>query len=142
MKFCPQCKCAKKKDEFNVRVKGKPTLASWCKVCTREDNRLRSKLYRTNMLGENIFRGLYQWSCHLWSKYRIRLDDWQEIYEAQAGVCALRGCTFRSTRVMHYDHDHVTGRFRGILCAGCNTNLGVYESYVTDSRVANYLKRS
>ena len=25
------------------------------------------------------------------------------------------------------DHDHKTGLYRGILCAGCNTGLGVYE---------------
>lgn len=36
-------------------------------------------------------------------------------------VCAL--CPRRTNLV--YDHDHVTLRFRGVLCASCNKALGV-----------------
>ena len=29
----------------------------------------------------------------------------------------------------HVDHDHKTGKIRGILCTGCNTRLGWFEQY-------------
>lgn len=36
----------------------------------------------------------------------------------ECGICGDRGCK------LVVDHDHVTGKFRGILCATCNTALG------------------
>ena len=40
----------------------------------------------------------------------------------QAGRCAL--CA-RELRHPHVDHDHESGRVRGVLCSACNTALGV-----------------
>ena len=37
------------------------------------------------------------------------------------------------------DHDHKTGKYRGILCIPCNNGLGVYELY--KDRFENYLNR-
>ena len=35
----------------------------------------------------------------------------------QGGECAIRGCKRRpKTRKFHIDHDHLTGRVRGLLC--------------------------
>lgn len=40
----------------------------------------------------------------------------------QGGVCAACG-TAEATQV---DHDHVTGRVRGILCLHCNAGMGAF----------------
>jgi Recombination endonuclease VII len=40
----------------------------------------------------------------------------------QGGVCAICGATPK-TRRLHIDHDHKTGRVRGLLCHRCNGNL-------------------
>ncbi|MDA4130149.1 MAG: endonuclease VII domain-containing protein [Thaumarchaeota archaeon] len=40
------------------------------------------------------------------------------------------------------DHDHVSGKFRGILCYGCNTALGYARDSVTRlNLLSEYLRR-
>lgn len=44
------------------------------------------------------------------------------------GTCEICGHTeTRRPQLMQRDHDHRTGRFRGLLCASCNTRLGWLE---------------
>jgi hypothetical protein len=57
----------------------------------------------------------------------------------QGNACALCG----QGKPEHVDHDHVSGRVRGILCFGCNRALG----YVADDpirlhRLADYLEQA
>lgn len=41
----------------------------------------------------------------------------------------------------HLDHDHATGKFRGVLCGGCNWALGnVRDSSSTLRALADYLE--
>ena len=49
----------------------------------------------------------------------LGVDDstYHAMLHAQAGVCAVDGCTRTpKTRRFHVDHDHSTGRVRGLLC--------------------------
>lgn len=42
----------------------------------------------------------------------------------------------------HLDHNHINGKFRGILCSGCNVGLGMMkESIANLSSAIDYLKR-
>lgn len=60
------------------------------------------------------------------------------LFEAQAGRC---GCCARplpsvGARGTHVDHDHTTGRLRGILCRHCNIGLGQFADDAARIRVA------
>jgi hypothetical protein len=43
------------------------------------------------------------------------------------------------TRRLHIDHDHKTGRIRGLLCFRCNRNLPTYATPEWLRKAADYL---
>ena len=53
---------------------------------------------------------------------------YQELMEEQKGVCAIcgNGQTSRRSPRLYIDHDHDTDEIRGLLCANCNSGLGMY----------------
>ena len=51
-------------------------------------------------------------------------DYFQKILKKQKGKCAI--CKVEMTRPCA-DHDHKTGKFRGILCMTCNTAFAAFE---------------
>lgn len=59
---------------------------------------------------------------------------------AQDGHCALCPSTPK-TRRLHVDHDHATGRVRGLLCHRCNRFLPTWMKPAWLLRAAEYLNR-
>jgi hypothetical protein len=54
--------------------------------------------------------------------YGLTLEQYDALLAAQGGVCAI--CCKPSTIRLAVDHDHLTGRLRGLLCFRCNAGLG------------------
>lgn len=63
------------------------------------------------------------------AKYGLTVEDYELLLEAQDHRCAGCGKRFSIARPAHIDHDHVTGRVRGLLCSPCNVLIG----YLHDS---------
>jgi hypothetical protein len=58
-------------------------------------------------------------------QYGISKKQFTELLEFQGGGCAICAKPIEKLRRrMNIDHDHKTGKVRGILCSGCNTGLG------------------
>lgn len=57
-------------------------------------------------------------------RYGISPEDFQGMLEAQAGLCAICCEPMRPGRWTHVDHNHETGRVRGLLCHSCNLGIG------------------
>ncbi len=73
----------------------------------------------------------------LWSRYRLRVADYDSMLEAQNGVCAL--CERRKATTV--DHDHETGKVRSLLCNACNSALGkLYDDPVLLRKAARYVE--
>lgn len=63
------------------------------------------------------------------AKYGLTEEQFRRMYLDQKGLCAI--CPKRmSGRDCHIDHDHVTGKVRGLLCSSCNTGLGFFKDSV------------
>jgi len=69
--------------------------------------------------------------------YGINYAEFQRLLDLQKGVCAIcgEGETVRNRggdiRPLSIDHDHVTGKIRGLLCANCNVALGLLGDSIT-----------
>ena len=85
---------------------------------------------------------------HLARKFKITVEQYNAMLEAQNGVCKICGFSCgakrRGTRKMmslSVDHDHSTGKVRGLLCNSCNVGLGRFKDNINSlERAVAYLK--
>jgi hypothetical protein len=70
-----------------------------------------------------------QWRDHIKREFGITPKQYEEIMRWQLNVCAICGYTERCAGRdrLAVDHDHATGRIRGLLCTNCNRILGLAE---------------
>jgi hypothetical protein len=84
-------------------------------------------------------------SARLNRNYKITLADYEKLLTKQRGRCAIcgtktPGCGWTSFPV---DHDHETGKVRGLLCQSCNKGLGNFKDDIQNLRRAiDYLEDS
>lgn len=57
--------------------------------------------------------------------YGIDSKQYKNALTAQDGVCAVCG-EASNDRPLSVDHDHTTGRARGLLCTCCNVGVGMF----------------
>ena len=70
-----------------------------------------------------------------WTDHRLRTDfgmtqeEWMALFNKQGNKCAICSATTPGRKDNHWclDHDHITGKSRGILCNGCNMGLGNFK---------------
>ncbi len=58
--------------------------------------------------------------------YGLAPGEYRRLYEAQGGRCAILNCRATGTgrRKLAVDHDHGTGKVRGLLCSTHNQMIG------------------
>lgn len=77
----------------------------------------------------------------LQAKYGLSPMARDALLEKQGGVCAVCGTARWNGSGPHVDHDHATGKVRGILCSTCNTALGMIKDDPGIARaMADYLE--
>jgi len=122
------CKCNKDKPltEFNKNSKGKFGLHSRCKSCS-------------SIQGKEIYKRLGK-NNYLNSTYGISEQDLIQMHKDQNGKCVICyipiNISERTKRSACVDHDHVTGKVRGLLCTHCNKGLGMFKDNVENLRFA------
>lgn len=84
---------------------------------------------------------------NLLKAHGITLDDYKNMVQEQNGVCAI--CKNPETVAiggkmlsLSVDHDHETGKVRGLLCTKCNRGLGMFCDDLSNLESATtYLRR-
>jgi hypothetical protein len=115
MKRCTRCRDEKPLAEFYRQKTTKDGRGSWCKVCQNQNVKewRAANHVQTDSDRDRAYR----------HKYKLSVVEYEELLAAQGGVCAI--CSIPpGKRRLHVDHDHATGKVRGILCNSCNTGLG------------------
>lgn len=83
--------------------------------------------YRASYLPQTNLMVTDDWpSTGTLAKYRMSLATFKAMYVMQDGRCAICD-TFKEPLSLCVDHNHVTGKVRGLLCNGCNTGLGFFK---------------
>lgn len=102
-----------------------------CETCTGI-NRARNKLPQ-NIECQRRF--------HLKDRYGITMERFDEMRTRQRGGCAICGAAPAPPYVnLQVDHDHRTGRVRGLLCHRCNKAIGLLgDTSEALTRAAQYL---
>lgn len=62
-------------------------------------------------------------------KYGISQEQYAEFLCAQDNKCGICMSEFGDS-YRYVDHDHTTGKVRGLLCMNCNTGLGHFKDNV------------
>jgi len=72
----------------------------------------------------------------IWRRYRLTVQDVAIMYDRQAGRCL---CGELLGKKWDIDHDHDTGRIRGLLHRHCNLGLLAWVERVGLDRLTTYL---
>lgn len=75
-------------------------------------------------------------------RYGLQAHDYAAMVARQGGHCACCGGD-PGPRGLFVDHNHATGAVRGLLCACCNTGIGMFkESTERLALAAAYIRRT
>ena len=140
LKICGSCEIEKDFTEFYLKNRNEhnmlASVSSDCKVCVRR-KRSNYVKHRPDKCSESDRKQ------HL-KKYNLTPEGYNALFEKQSGACI--GCERHQVefdRKLSVDHDHVSGRVRGLLCVTCNLILGYAKDdpYVLNNLI-DYLVRN
>lgn len=124
-KLCQRCGQVKPRAQFN-RNRGREQ--SHCIPCRKE--------YRKEWRQRHPDRAHRGDRRSNLGRYKLKIADWEAMFEAQGRACAICRSTETRGSNWHTDHSHATGEVRGILCHDCNLALGYYEKTILPNLAA------
>lgn len=128
-RLCKKCDTEKPESNFYGRKDGYRRFT--CKPCSNLQSRKSpsamdplirngySRRYRSKEGAQDKRR-----DARLRKEYGISLEEYNRVLVKQGGVCAIckTSCS-RGTNLV-VDHDHTSGKVRGLLCRLCNLAIG------------------
>ena len=151
VKTCNKCQISKPLSEFSKNKLRKDGHNSNCKLCHKDyvakhyqENKSKYLEKADNWKNKNpekrrkISTG---WMRRVSGNY-VTEAQFNEMLTAQNSCCLICEKKFLTTRDTHVDHDHITGKIRGLLCSSCNKGLGFFKDSVKSLELAiQYIKK-
>lgn len=123
MKYCKKCDKDKPLTEFTRNSRAKSGLTSYCKQCNQ----------------------ILDFNKRLKGCYKLSSLDYENLMYSQDNRCAICGEYWKpdkQSRRLSIDHNHETGKIRGLLCRNCNTGIGMLKDNIqTIQNALDYLKK-
>lgn len=149
-KQCPACNRVLDVSNFGKSTARRDGLLTYCRECANakarayratKEGREKRKEYHTQWRKDNPeYKIQYRSNearrvklniASVVSNRKISEEGIADLLLLQQGCCKICGIDFGTLkRQYNVDHDHKTGRIRGLLCPECNTKLGTYEKWV------------
>ncbi len=133
MKLCVRCNTERPFTDFSKDKNRKDGYYVYCKICMRVWSReFRLKNPRSSKHSEIKY------------KYGISLEEYNLKLISQGNCCAICGTDKPGGghENLYVDHDHNTGKVRGLLCRSCNLMLGyAFDKIDTLESGIAYIKR-
>jgi hypothetical protein len=125
-----ECKaCRYNRRKLNIE-KSRQYAREYCKQHRVEISNKQSERYKALTLEEKHAQRQIAHVRDLKSKYGMSIEEFIILRDKQENKCAICGKeeTRKSTlgfqMNLSVDHDHKTGKIRGLLCKKCNTAIG------------------
>ena len=128
-KVCNKCGIEKPAGDFPGAHTKKDGLGSRCKQCRNESATAEGRRATPE----------YRLKTRLWQLYRMTVDQYTAMLEAQNGACAI--CETTLGTKPNIDHCHTSRKIRGLLCSRCNSWLAAIEHPTFPVRAREYLRR-
>ena len=141
-KYCSGCNTTKEITQFHIDNSEKDGHRFQCKVCRNAKQREYAKNNKDVIKIRNAAkaeqRKVYYQSdkgiessrrSHLKRKYDITLEEYNKLLKQQNNKCKICNSeeTCQRNNFLSVDHEHSTGRIRGLLCNNCNRALGLFQ---------------
>ena len=120
-RVCKTCSEEKSFEDFPKSKMYKDGIRPHCIDCRR--------IYEVNNFHKHKHKRPYDYlkdkDKKLQRAFGISYEEYLMMLEAQQGGCAICGTTSTGKRkAFAVDHNHETGKVRGLLCGNCNTGIG------------------
>jgi Recombination endonuclease VII len=156
MKRCMKCKTVKPYTEYGKLKSSSDGYYFYCKPCVKSNSKKNYEKHKNKI---NIYSRKYYKKVsedpgynraryvkkhrnnHLIKKYGITEEKYREISKAQNNACAIcKKSELDEKNKLAVDHDHDSGKVRGLLCRDCNTGIGHFKDNIDLLNMAiNYL---
>lgn len=134
---CSRCNRDLEEEFFHKASRRPNGHASFCKKCFNQSR--------------TIYDAKRARELHIKTNFNLDWAAYIALFDKQGGQCKICGMklemvTFCRTqtpnkRSAQIDHDHSTGKIRGVLCRSCNIGIGMFRDNAETMQVAvNYLK--
>lgn len=134
---CSTCREMKPPSSFYVRSDRPRGRKASCKACSAPSTKQVRQWRESNP--EKAALGRKRERVQI---YKLSVEEYDEMLERQDGVCAI--CLTDEPGgqgAWHIDHNHETGKVRGLLCTRCNLGLGYFrDNQASLKRAMAYLE--